>query len=249
MKWKNHLAIARAIARSMRLPDDLEQILCEGSIEPDRHPDWEYRGRMEGGNGSRRMPHHDPDPRVIVGLVWKARQAHLQGDDENAVWRLGKALHYVQDASVATGFLGWRHEEREEEIGECRPPFQAVMEGLLDSRPSPSFVQGCIDAIRPKEQAEAAMYQACVYSAAIAEAVLGPITPERVFAERLSHSRSRHLRLIVPMSMAVGAAFILGALVLSSVLVALPAVPAAYLVQRLDLDYYFLRNEARWYGM
>jgi hypothetical protein len=249
MKWKNHLSIAKAISSSMGLPENLERILSEGSIEPDRHPERKQYVLLWSGRTLRRVPHHNPDRLVIIGLVWKARRAHLEGDEENAMWHLGKALHYVQDACVDTGFLGSRHTEMEDEIGRWRPSTQAIEEGRIGSRPSPSYILSCIETIRPKRQAEAAVYQACVFSAAIAQAVLSPNRPEPGFIQHMLRVGTRHRRTITPLSCAFGASFVLAAFFSSSVLVALPSLPAVYAVQRLDREFYFLKNESRWFRL
>ena len=57
MKWKSHVAISRAIAMEIGLPEELERALCSGAVEPDRRPDAAFR---EQGRVLRivRAPHH-----------------------------------------------------------------------------------------------------------------------------------------------------------------------------------------------
>ena len=48
MKWKTHIAIAKAISKSLNLPKDLEKALSQGSIEPDKYPDKVLRVERRG---------------------------------------------------------------------------------------------------------------------------------------------------------------------------------------------------------
>ena len=51
MKWKTHIAIAKAISKSLNLPKDLEKAISQGSIEPDKYPDKVLIKSGETGEG------------------------------------------------------------------------------------------------------------------------------------------------------------------------------------------------------
>jgi hypothetical protein len=249
MKWKSHLAIARALARSMHLSRDLERVLCEGSIEPDRNPELVSRAGRGAAVHSTRMPHHEAEIDVIMGLVWRARRSHLAGDEEDAVWQLGKALHYVQDSCVSTGFLGLAHDSRESEISAWPAQEEALESGLRNARPSPQYVEECLRALAPKKDPGAAMYQACAYSAAIAAAVLSDQVANPAFVQHLYQARRRHSRIVLPAATGVGTMLVAAAWATGNPWLLVPALPVAYLVHRLDLNYFFIRKEARWYDI
>ncbi|NLI74503.1 MAG: hypothetical protein GX369_07020 [Euryarchaeota archaeon] len=177
MKWKSHIAIARAISIEMGLPEEMERGLCSGSVEPDRRPDAIYRKQ---GKTLRiaRAPHHTPHMDTIMAYIWRARRAYLIGNDYWAVKNLGRALHYVQDKCVSPGKGFRKHDVREEYVADLTPPMEAVVDGIEIAVCSPDFVQQCVAEIRPLKHPEEILFQATLYSAAISAAVLGPLEPE-----------------------------------------------------------------------
>src|SRR5512135_194074 len=106
MKWQNHLEIADAVAEALALPPGLKEILRQASIEPDKHGERLVRFDGKGEPHLRWMRHHRPEAQVIESLARKGRIAFLEGRDDDAVWCLGKALHFLQDDCVSTGLLG-----------------------------------------------------------------------------------------------------------------------------------------------
>jgi hypothetical protein len=247
MKWKNHTAIARAISKEMGLSEELERALCSGSVEPDKRPDLAYRVSKGGRTYIGRAPHHHPPTGTIMAYVWRARRAYLEGNDYWAVKSLGRALHYVQDKSVHTGFRGWKHDAREEDLADLEPPRAAVLEGIDRAVCSPRFVRECILAVRPRRDSRDALYQATLFSSAIFASVIAPPDAEERFVADYNR-RVRSHRLKVAAAGGIFAVSVLGAFLLQQPLLAAGAAAGVAIVG-LDLGYYRVRREGEWFGL
>lgn len=248
MKWKSHTAIARAISAEMNLPEDLERAFCAGSIEPDKRPDMAYRTSRSGRRYIGRAPHHQPPTGTIMAYAWRARRAYLEGNDYWAIKSLGRALHYVQDKCVHTGWGGWRHDAREEDIADLPPPRRAVIEGIEMAECSPAFVRDCISAVRPRRDPHRAMHDATLYSSAIFASVIGPPDLEGSFSDEYGRAvRGHRLRYAAAVAMLVSS--VIAAAVLEEPLFLLPGPPAAIAVVRIDPAFYRARDRAEWFGL
>jgi hypothetical protein len=248
MKWKSHTAIARAIAVEMNLPDELERAFCAGSVEPDKRPDLAYRVSKRGRTYVGRAPHHMPSTGTIMTYAWRARKAYLAGNDYWAVKSLGRGLHYVQDKCVHTGFRGWKHDARENEIADVVPPRRAVREGIEMARCSPHFVRDCIVAVRPRRDPRRAMYDATKFSSAIFASVIGPVDAEERFSADYERAFKGHRHRYVA-ACAMMAASSAAAYTLMDPLILVPGVLAAVAAVRIDPTYYRLMDEAEWFGL
>jgi hypothetical protein len=246
MKWKNHLEIANAVSDQLGLPEELRRVLRQGSIQPDREGDKTVV--REGALlKRRRVRHHHASKRFIRKLLWKARTAYLEGKEEDALWNLGRALHYVQDRSVATGPWGWFHDRRESEIGLRHGLPRAFEIGEEASAPSPLFIELCLRSLSPRRDSGAAMHQACMLSSALAFSVMSnPIASIKMRMEiELSE---RMLRMVaIPLAIAMAASISsIGILLGQPILVAL-ALPPTALVLILGARRRRLRMEAGWF--
>jgi hypothetical protein len=248
MKWKSHLEIANAVAERLDLPKEMSEVLRQGSIQPDREGDKVITrdGRMLLRR--RRVRHHRATKRFIRGLLWKARTAYLEGREEDAMWCLGRALHYVQDRSVAVGPFHWFHDAREAEIGLRRVPPDAVRIGEEAAVPSPLFIDLCLRSLSPKKDSSPAMSQASMISTALAFAVLLDPYPNRELAVQIKMSESRHRMVFIPS--AIGAAAFLASVGIwlgQPVLVA-SSLPTAVVILSLDSKRRMLRREKEWFA-
>ncbi|MBI0582615.1 MAG: hypothetical protein ISF22_00150 [Methanomassiliicoccus sp.] len=248
MKWKSHTAIARAIATEMELPEDLERALCAGSIEPDKRPDKAYRVSKSGRTYIGRAPHHMPPTGTIMAYAWRARKAYLDGNDYWAVKSLGRALHYVQDKCVHTGFWKRTHDVREEAIADHLPPMEAVREGIELAECSPSFVRECVNTVRPVRDPRDAMYQATLYSSAIFASVIGPLDAGDRFDSEYHRAVKGH-RLRYVAAAGTIASSVAAAYFFQQPLLALVGPAAGLAVVRVDPDFYRTRDEAEWFGV
>lgn len=248
MKWKSHKAIARVISHEMGLPYDLEKALCEGSVDPDRRPDTLLRISRDGRGHVIRAPHHHPHTGTVMGHAWMARRAYLQGNHYWAVRSLGRALHYVQDKSVHTGFMFWAHDSREEAIAKIDPPLKAVIIGMDMAISSPDFVRKCIVKVRPRRNASDAMYQATLYSSAIFASVFtSPGTTEKFLNAYRRALRRRRLKWIFAAGMLAFSA--LAAFMLDSPMALVPGAVMAAAILAIDPHYRRLKGEAEWFGL
>ncbi len=248
MKWKTHTSIARAISKSLNLPKDLEKALSQGSIEPDKYPDKVLRvGR--GGVYTTTASHHDPEMKIIMKHIWSARSAHLRGDDFSTMRSLGRALHYIQDKSVSKGFLGLSHDSREDEVSYQPIPENAIEKGIDIAVSSPHFIKKSIKSVRPKKNPDEIMYQACMYSAAIAKAVIGDKTPSDKLVRNFKFVKEKYRKRTIPIALVTSGIISIGSVVMQNFWYILLGILAGYIAQRLDLRYHYLKEEARWFGI
>jgi hypothetical protein len=246
MKWKNHLEIADAVSDQLGLPNELKNALRQGSIQPDREGDKVIIRDVRGLLHRRRMRHHRATKRFIRDMLWKARIAHLEDREEDAMWCLGRALHYIQDRSLSVGPFGWFHDKREGEIGRKTVFLEAIQLGEKAAAPSPIFVDLCLRSLSPKRGTSAAMYQACIFSSAMAFAVLAdPNTDSRRIME-LENSKRRYAHLFLPISVGAAMLMILMGFSLNEPLLLLSSLPLAAMALMLDSRFLSLRSEVRW---
>jgi hypothetical protein len=249
MKWRSHVDIAAAIAAELCLTAEIEEILIRAVVEPDRNPEKLIRFSRERGVHAIRMRHHSPERRRIMRLVWKARLALLEGRNEDAIWCLGKALHYVQDLSVDPGLFHSKHDAREKEIGHYRTTELPVRTGIESSISSPHFVEECLDRLKPKKRPAAALYQATLYSSSIAAAVLDERPPSPSAQRRMLRAIHRHAWLVTPLAFIAASGLVIASLLTGAQWMAVTAPLIGYLVLWADRPYHHLKREARWHGL
>ncbi|MEM3511640.1 MAG: hypothetical protein QXW47_09880 [Candidatus Jordarchaeales archaeon] len=246
MKWRTHMAIARAIADALGLDKKARNALSAGSIDPDRHPDMAVRVGRRGKVYVARASHHDPSLRLIMKHVWRARKSYLKGEYIEALRSLGRALHYVQDMSVSKGVLWLSHDLREARAASLNIPAGAVREGVSSAFCSPNYVERTIKSVRPQRDEERALEEACRVSGSIARAVLGRREPPEELIRDFVQARRRYWRRTIPLAAAVSLIFLISALATQNAIFA-PGVLSGYIVQLLDRKYHFLRKEVEWY--
>lgn len=249
MKWKNHLQIANLVADELSLPRELREVLRQGVIQPDKEGDKVVRFDRQGLPYRQRVRHHKVRWRFIMSLVWKARLAHLEGREEDAVWCLGRAMHYVQDRSVAIGPFGILHDRREAEIGRRKASPESVEVGAIAAAPSPIFVEMCLRTLAPRRSPHAALHQACALSSAMANAVLSDPTPGPMFQHDLLRLQRRHRRLFFPAALLAGAIPLALAPLLGDPYIAVLSLPLAVGVLMSDLAYRDGKKSARWFAL
>jgi hypothetical protein len=248
MKWKSHIEIAEAIGCQLDLPSELKEVLRQGSIQPDREGDKVIERGHHLLLSQHRVRHHRPSKLFIRKLLWKARAAYIEGREEDALWCLGRALHYVQDRSVATGPFSWFHDEREAEIGHIHVFPDAVQLGIEASTPSPFFINLCLRTLSPKKRTRAAMHQACMLSSALAFAVLSDPTPSRRLSKEVETSERRHWRVYLPAALTIGLITSSLGFWLDQPLLVASSIPLAILTLMLDTKRNMFRKEALWFA-
>ncbi len=247
MKWKSHVEIANAVADQLGLPPELKEILRQGSIQPDREGDKvivrDHRMLLR----RRRVRHHRPSKRFIRGLLWKARTAYIEGREEDAVWCLGRALHYVQDRSVATGPLHLFHDAREAKLGQVHFQPNAIRLGAEASVPSPIFIDLCLQQLTPKRSAIAAMHQACMLSSALANTVLSGSSPGKGLIVELKRAEGMRWPTLLALMSVLALAVSSTGIWLGQPLFVAASLPLASLILIQTSRLHGLRAEARWF--
>jgi hypothetical protein len=245
LKWKNHTSIARAISRELELPIILEDVLVEGSIDPDRYPDLMKKDRSD--YHWRRVPHHSPTTSLIMNYVWRARKCIVEGEESIGMFNLGRALHYLQDRTV--GFSTRRqHDRKERQIGDWDVDPQSIRSGIRDAVSSPRYVNRLVRGIKPTKQAGRAMRHACYDSAAMVAAVIGTREVPKGLAKKARRSRRINMVLLIIMCtlalfgiynyLETNKLMFLG---ITSIAVVLAVASSAFRGRRKD--------EARWFGL
>lgn len=161
LKWCTHIHIARGIARAFDMELWEEESLVRGSVDPDRIPDiWE---------GSK-VSHHGARPDFIMGLMWASKVEIIRGDRWGGIYKLGRALHYLQDREVPPH--GRSHRRTEERMASHPPSLEAIRRGLRKGRPELGAVERTLRGKRPSGGPGKAVYRVAMRSAAVATAVL-----------------------------------------------------------------------------
>ena len=237
MKWKTHIAIAKAISKSLYISKDLERSLSQGSIEPDKY--------------EIHTSHHHPELRVIMNHIWDARLAYLNGDFHQTTRSLGRALHYVQDKSVYKGYYDTSHDTRENDLCSQKIPTDAIWYGLHNTKYkcSPYFCEKIIENIKPKENSSEIIYQACLYSAVIIKTVIGEKTASNELIEDFKSSKKRYYNRTIPLSIGVSGLILTLSIIQQSLLLLPFGILAGYIVQKLDFKYHYLKKEVEWFGV
>ncbi len=248
MKWSSHVEISSSIARALEMPADLGELFVEASVDPDRNPLHAARARR-GEVRRPRVRHHDPPPAELMRLLWKARYAYLDGRPEDAVWRLGRALHYVQDAHVRTGPMFSNHDRAEADIARMPVDPEVVMFGLRSAVVSPHFVRSCLGKARPVADPRGSLDGATMLSASIAAATLGARAPSPTLLSKWRREGVRHRYLVLPLAFGVPVALAAVAFLGGEPHFSVLAIPFFLVPLAADSRYYFDRDEAGWFGL
>jgi len=103
MLWRTHLRIANEVLKDLGIPkwsSEGEQ-LRNGILAPDKWGDY---------------PHHYGKSDAIIKHVLEARRLFLKSDLVNSCFRLGIALHYIQDSYASIPPRSRYHQAWEQEI-------------------------------------------------------------------------------------------------------------------------------------
>ena len=140
---------------------------------------------------------------MIESLAWKGRRAFLERREDDAVWCVGKALHYLQDECVSTGLLGTKHDDREDAISDHRVSRDAVNSGVRGAEPSAHFMREVLRSIKPNRDPVKALDRAGLFSGALAASVLLEREPDRRILLEWQGTRRRFWTAVLPASVLV----------------------------------------------
>jgi hypothetical protein len=247
MKWRNHLDIADAVADALALPPYQKEILRQASVEPDKHGERVLHFDGKGEPHLRWMRHHRPEAQVIESLLRKGRRAFLEGREDDAIWCVGKALHFLQDDCVSTGLLGRAHDEREDEISDHRVSRETVAAGAREAEVSLNFMRECVRSVTPCRDPLVALNRAGLFSGAVAASVLRGCSSDRGLLDEWQLVRRRFQMIVLPAAGALVITALAASVLVNEPLIALASVPgllAPWAYRR----YWFLKEEMSWFG-
>lgn len=243
--------MAKTISKHLRLSKSQEKELVEGSIEPDKIPDKETRVGYTGKLYIANARHHNPDSGIVMKHIWNARLAFLNKNDDSCMKSLGRALHYIQDKCTIETSNDLSHEPLENKLYLESVPENAIEKGINIAVCSPHYAKNMIDSIKPKQKLNDIIYQAGMYSATIAKAVIGEKTPSNKLEKDYKLSKEKYFRKTIPISFIISiiTIFVFDRIMQNLLITLIFGVLSGYIVQKLDFSYHYLKNEAKWFGL
>jgi hypothetical protein len=218
--------------------------LLKGVVGPDLYPEEELKLRANRRGRAylvkRRVRHHTVlNRRRIMQHLWKARRSWLEGKGVEAAYRLGWAMHYIQDMCVG----GADHEASEAELRTLPIPLKLIDKAAAEMKPSPVLLESVVKRIGPS-RGDSAITTASAASAIAAAAVFGPLNPPEDLEREVAGKRGQHVLSTVTavVSVLTGLAAIQLAPTVSLLFFA-----AAACCYALDGDYRRLRKELKWF--
>ena len=244
MKWKSHRAITREVCAALGVEDHYCELMLAGAVEPDRHHEVsrDNRGLL------RRVRHHGSPDRVILMFIWKARKAYLEGDLEEASRDMGRALHYIQDRSVAKGWRGRAHDRREAAVAARPVPVRAIAIGMDGAVSSPWFVRDCVQATKERSEPDRIIFQASMMSAAVAKAIVSDPDPPLGLEETLNRARWNYLLISWPSALGLSIGLVLLGMSTGLQLIYLAPLPLVVPIL-FRIRYRRLVRLSHWYGL
>jgi hypothetical protein len=217
-------------------------------VEPDKNGERVLRFDRKCQPYLRWMRHHRPEVEVIESLAWKGRHAFLEGRDDDAIWCLGKALHFLQDYCVSIGPFGMGHDDSEDAISEYRVSRRTVFSAVCGAKVSVAFMRECLRSVKPCHDPTIALNQAGLFSGALAASVLRGRAPNRGLLEEWQRTRRRFRLMIIPVSFSAAVGAPLMSILANEPLIALFALPAL-LAPWSYRHYWLLKEEMAWFGL
>ena len=250
MRWRTHKAIAKAIAWEAGLRGETIRSLLNGIVDPDKYPEKTVKVKVgrKGRIYTRTVPmsHHNPSIEAVMKHVWRARLYFLAGDILNAAYRLGWALHYIQDRCVGKGLLGLKHEAVENDAANVQVKREDVLHGFSEAESSPRFVKAVLYSLRATTDPVDAVREATTASSAVFAAIFGSRTPPKELMRKYGEEKKKHAKIIAGEILSI--LCMLPLLAMGHLpLLLVPAV-TCIILYFMDGRYRMLRDEARWFG-
>ena len=202
MKWKDHVRIAKLVAKTFRLP---VQPFTEGAVAPDKFKEKEVYFTASGRIRVKTKPHHIKNVKKIMRELKTARKLYLDGRITELSYRLGIALHYIQDACTGKGFLGLFHGSVENGISTLEIPGEAIQAGLKDYQPHPFKLRKALKTLKSSNNPNKILWNATYYSFLAAKSVLelGDKDSAIKEAEKLNRKMKKSLLAVLPVNLAM----------------------------------------------
>jgi len=130
-----------------------------------------------------------------------------------------------------------------------RVPEDAIKRGIEVAVCSPHYVKKIVKSVKPGKNIDEIMNQACMCSAAIAKAVIGEKTPSKELVENFKSAKERYRKRTIPIAVGTFGVISITSIIMQNFLCIIFGILAGYIIQRLDLKYYYLKGEAKWFGV
>ena len=112
-----------------------------------------------------------------------------------------------------------------------------------------SLCKSLDEPVKPKKNLDEIMNQACMYSAAIAKAVIGGKTPSKELIENFRSAKEKYRKRTVPIAIGTFGVISIASIIMQNFLYIIFGILAGYIIQKLDLKYHYLKEEAKWFGI
>ena len=240
MKWKDHRRLINVTIQRHHVSQNAYRGLIEGVVYPDKNNRWrkEHDYRLES--------HHHPSKEKIVRLIWKARINWLNGNESNAGFHLGRALHYIHDGYVSKGFIGISHDSNENIIHSMDLHETFVDSGIRDSRSDPFFIEELVWNVTPQSP-EKAIDSASYITASLIKAVLNYQTTPTELTEDYKNACIRHTKFLET-GIGICLAIFLLAIFTNSMQLILFSPVLGFIVVKMDNRYYLIEKKWNWFN-
>lgn len=230
------------MAEALAVPPELSRYLVDGSVDPDRNPDFV----MHEGGALKRIAHHNPSIQLITEYSWISRKLLLSGDILSGMFELGRALHYLQDWCI--GFENGReHDRLEKRMTGHQIDRSDVIRGIRMAKSSTGSIKKLLKKIEPKRRAGRSLRLAAELSGWLAATVLDTSMGDLVKKYCIKW-KSVFLFVGIPAGILPFIGWMLGFISMKS-----PAgmgflICGFIILLTTFLKYRRLRKEAKWYG-
>jgi len=257
MKWETHRRITKFAWRKLNLPERWTGSVAEASLLPDRVPDKTLKVGSSGKVYEGRVPHHEPNPDLIMKHIWKARLSLLKRDRIQFVKSLGYALHYIQDGMVSMNkkflFFSYKsyeaHEKIEEDLRLVPLPSNAKLIEKCTKTviKTPQQLERVIQKVSPREDIENIMLLASVYTLVTIGAIVNGNKFPESYKRNYLHYADRHAKFLLASTL-ISLVITLPLIYFSSILFVFFPFIVIYSIHKLDFSYSRSAKIAEWYG-
>ncbi len=167
---------------------------------------------------------------------------------EEALFNLGRALHYVQDKCVSKGFLGLFHDKIEKNLSETSLPKYSFSDIKKNAESSPHFIKSVLNSLSPEKDVYKILEKAITTSILITASTLGSKEIPKELLEAYKNAKQKFMKSIVPISIGVGLTSSILLFIYNPLLFPIGLL-SGYMIYWSDRNYHNLKEEARWYGI
>jgi hypothetical protein len=241
MKWKDHRRLITAVTQKQNVPLAAYRGLLEGVIYPDKINSW----RKE--NGESLESHHNPSTEKISDLITHARLFWLKGEENDAGFQLGQALHYIHDGLVSKGLAGLFHDSNENKIQILDIHEKIIESAMKDSISDPFYVEELVRRVSSQES-EKAFETATYITASLIRAVMNHQTIPTGLEDEYRNAYTQHSKYLKA-GITGGAVLFLTGVFINSILLIIFAPILSIIIAKTDRSYYRIEKKWKWFNI